>query len=122
MTTANPSTAELRAWALDNGIQVADRGRISGDVLDAWKAAHATKPTAPHKSAKPASARPAKVSRASAVAAQPEVSTDAEQQSQASKAEARFTALEQRVQALEHRLDSPSQASKTKRRFLRRSS
>ena len=34
MTTANPSTAELRAWALDNGIQVADRGRISGDVLD----------------------------------------------------------------------------------------
>jgi hypothetical protein len=35
-----PSSAELRAWARAQGIEVSDRGRISHDVLAAWRSAH----------------------------------------------------------------------------------
>lgn len=31
-------TAEIRAWARDNGHTVPDRGRIPTDVVDAWQA------------------------------------------------------------------------------------
>ena len=31
-----PSSAELRAWARDNGLTVSDRGRISSEIRDAW--------------------------------------------------------------------------------------
>lgn len=31
---------EIRAWARDNGFQVADQGRIAADVMDAYLAAH----------------------------------------------------------------------------------
>jgi hypothetical protein len=34
-----PSSAELRGWARARGIAVSDRGRISRDVLEAWRAA-----------------------------------------------------------------------------------
>jgi hypothetical protein len=34
-----PSSAELRAWARARGIAVSDRGRVSHDVLEAWRAA-----------------------------------------------------------------------------------
>jgi len=37
-----PSTAEVRAWAREHGIAVADRGRLRPEVLDAWRAAHRT--------------------------------------------------------------------------------
>jgi hypothetical protein len=33
--------SELRAWARDNGYQVSDRGRVSGEVRAAYEAAHA---------------------------------------------------------------------------------
>jgi hypothetical protein len=33
--------SELRAWARDNGFQVSDRGRVSGEVRTAYEAAHA---------------------------------------------------------------------------------
>ncbi|MCS7477364.1 Lsr2 family protein [Umezawaea endophytica] len=36
--TSDPT--EIRAWARENGMQVADRGRIPGDVTDAYEAAH----------------------------------------------------------------------------------
>ena len=36
---AAPSTAELRAWARNNGFEVSDRGRIPADVLRAFAAA-----------------------------------------------------------------------------------
>lgn len=35
-----PSTAEVRAWAQENGYSVSDRGRIPADVLTAYEAAH----------------------------------------------------------------------------------
>lgn len=36
---AKVSTSELRAWARENGFTVADRGRLPGEVRDAWEAA-----------------------------------------------------------------------------------
>jgi hypothetical protein len=32
--------AEIRAWARSKGIKVSERGRISGDVVAKWEAAH----------------------------------------------------------------------------------
>ena len=36
--TPVPPTAELRAWALQNGFAVADRGRLKPEILEAWMA------------------------------------------------------------------------------------
>lgn len=35
-----PSTAEVRAWALAQGLPVSDRGRLRPEVRAAWRAAH----------------------------------------------------------------------------------
>lgn len=35
-------TAEMRAWALDNGYTIAKRGQLSQNIIDAYEAAHAT--------------------------------------------------------------------------------
>jgi len=35
-----PSPAEVRAWARQQGLAVADRGRIRPEILDAWNTAH----------------------------------------------------------------------------------
>jgi hypothetical protein len=35
-----PSTAEVRAWALAEGLAVSDRGRLRPDVWAAWEQAH----------------------------------------------------------------------------------
>jgi Lsr2 protein len=35
-----PSTAEVRAWARANGIEVPDRGRLRPEVHRAWRDAH----------------------------------------------------------------------------------
>lgn len=35
-------TAEMRAWALDNGHTIAKRGQLSQDIVAAYEAAHAT--------------------------------------------------------------------------------
>jgi hypothetical protein len=37
---AEPSTAEVRAWALAEGMRVSDRGRLRPDVWQAYRAAH----------------------------------------------------------------------------------
>lgn len=39
-STPLPSSAEMRAWARANGLAVSDRGRISQDVVAAWRMAH----------------------------------------------------------------------------------
>ena len=33
-------TAAIRAWAMDQGLQVAERGRISADIVGKYNAAH----------------------------------------------------------------------------------
>ena len=38
---AGEDTAAVRVWARENGHQVNDRGRVSGTVLEAYRAAHA---------------------------------------------------------------------------------
>jgi hypothetical protein len=35
-----PSTAEVRAWARDKGMEVPQRGRLKPEVHEAWRAAH----------------------------------------------------------------------------------
>jgi hypothetical protein len=39
-TTARRQSAEIRAWAIEQGLEVAERGRISADVVEKYKAAH----------------------------------------------------------------------------------
>lgn len=39
-TAAGPSAKDVRAWARANGTNLPDRGRIPGDVLAAYNAAH----------------------------------------------------------------------------------
>lgn len=48
MTT--PDTSAVRAWARDNGFDVADRGRLPAEVVDAYTASR-TKPAAAGKAA-----------------------------------------------------------------------
>lgn len=36
-----PSSTELRAWARANGLDVSDRGRVSREIVEAWKLSHA---------------------------------------------------------------------------------
>jgi hypothetical protein len=40
-----PSTAELRKWAMQQGLPVADRGRLRPEVLEAWRTATAAGPS-----------------------------------------------------------------------------
>jgi hypothetical protein len=60
-----PDTSAVRAWAKDNGYEVADRGRLPAEITDAYLAAHdgnrKKAATAPAKKAAPATkAAPAK--------------------------------------------------------------
>jgi hypothetical protein len=56
-----PRTADVRAWARENGITIADRGRLPRDVLDAYAAAHGGSPAdAPADRRPGTSARPKK--------------------------------------------------------------
>jgi hypothetical protein len=37
--TSSVDLATVRAWARDNGYEISDRGRVSGSVMDAYRAA-----------------------------------------------------------------------------------
>lgn len=39
-SAASTDLADVRAWARDSGYQVSDRGRLSGEILTAYEAAH----------------------------------------------------------------------------------
>ncbi len=39
-SSSSEETARIRAWARENGYQVSDRGRISGEIRKAYQAAH----------------------------------------------------------------------------------
>jgi len=38
--SVKPDLADVRAWARENGWQVSDRGRVSGEVMAAYESAH----------------------------------------------------------------------------------
>lgn len=38
--SARRETAAIRAWAVEQGLQVAERGRISADIVSRYQAAH----------------------------------------------------------------------------------
>lgn len=38
--SASGATAEIRAWARDNGFKISDRGRIPANVIAAYESAH----------------------------------------------------------------------------------
>jgi hypothetical protein len=40
--TGEPSTADIRAWARDQGYEVASSGKISQEIVDAYHEAHLT--------------------------------------------------------------------------------
>lgn len=40
-TESSGSTSDIRAWALENGMEVSSRGRISSEVRQAFERAHA---------------------------------------------------------------------------------
>ena len=40
-TESGGSTSDIRAWALENGMEVSSRGRISSEVRKAYELAHA---------------------------------------------------------------------------------
>jgi hypothetical protein len=52
MPTNAPSTATVRAWALAEGLSVAERGRLKPEVLEAYVAAKGTAGKTPAKAAK----------------------------------------------------------------------
>lgn len=39
-SAASKDSARIRTWARENGYEVSDRGRISGDIRRAYEAAH----------------------------------------------------------------------------------
>lgn len=39
-SSSSEETARMRVWARENGYQVSDRGRISGEIRSAYQAAH----------------------------------------------------------------------------------
>lgn len=96
MTTV--STAEVRAWARQNGLAVADRGRVSSDVVNAWQSAQT--PTRPKRRPAPESGA---TDRSGDAEASQSPSTDEELSASALMAE-QLAALTERVQRLESRL------------------
>ncbi|ASR87073.1 nucloid associated Lsr2-like [Mycobacterium phage Krypton555] len=50
--------AEIRAWAQANGMDVAEKGRVSAEVVRAWKAATSEDKPEPAKKAAPAKKAP----------------------------------------------------------------
>jgi hypothetical protein len=44
--TKAPTTAEIRAWAWEQGYEIGDRGPLPWDVLEAWNNSHRTRKAA----------------------------------------------------------------------------
>jgi len=38
--SGGPDPAEVRAWAREQGLNVSERGRVSGEILEKYRAAH----------------------------------------------------------------------------------
>jgi D-alanyl-D-alanine dipeptidase len=130
VATSTPSTSDVRAWAQKNGVKVAARGRISAEVLDAWKAAHpqqvrkVTSNRTPAPQAGPSRAGALSTGPSRSAGASADVtSANSDRESNLAKVEARLAALEQRLEAVEQRLvdANSSTVPKQKGRLFRRS-
>jgi len=103
-----PTASDIRTWAHEQGLLVAERGRLSQDVLAAYVKAHngsvgADKTRSATAKSKPASTRRTTAVKASrAAAARPTEARDRQEQAMSDGASARRAkALEQRVAELE---------------------
>lgn len=106
MTT--PTSAELRAWARDNGHTVASRGRVSDDVRSAWQKAHT-----PRRKRRPGPSRVS--SSAAALTGTPLGASPDEGQSVSDMAE-QLAALTARVDKLETQLASKPDKKRKKKK------
>jgi len=129
MPTPAVPTSTIRAWALSQGLDVAERGRLKPEVLDAYNAAHrrtkakataakpvpAAKPKPTAEAPKQAAARPVV-----ATAPAPDEIPDAAEATQ----DLRLTDLEATVAALTARVAkleaNAAAAPQTKKRFGRK--
>lgn len=108
MTT--PSTADLRAWARENGLTVADRGRIASDVLNAWQSAQT-----PARRKRRLTPRPDTSGPSAAPEASQRASADQDLQGSASVAQ-QLAALTERVQRLEKSLAGKPEKERKKQK------
>jgi hypothetical protein len=99
------TTADVRAWAKDQGLQVGDRGRIPVDVLQAFERATSSRRTAATKRAAKTSSAPPTVGQRG-----PDIAL-----------ERRVADLESQVASLTERLDSAVIALATRSGPFRRS-
>ena len=123
-----PTASDIRTWAHEQGISVAERGRLPQDVLAAYVKAHdgsvgADKTRSASAKSKPASTRRTTTVKTSrAAAARPTLDGDPQEQATSDGASTRRT-LEQRVAELEkqvlsltERLDAAVTAPTTRSR------
>ena len=104
-----PSSAELRAWALENGHPVAARGRVSNDVRTAWLSAQ----TRVRRKRRPASLP---VRSGGPPTAESSHATSADEElSAAAVLSEQLAALTQRVDELEMRLASKAKKKRNKK-------
>ena len=107
MTT--PSSAELRAWARENGHPVAARGRVSNDVRTAWQSAQ--KPV--RRKRRPASLP---VGSSASPTAGPSQTTSADKELSATAVlSEQLAAVTERVDELEMRLASKAKKKRNKK-------
>ena len=105
----SPSSAELRAWAIDNGHTVAARGRVSNDVRTAWQSAQ----TPVRRKRRPA---PLPVGSSASPTAQSGRGTSADEELPAAAVlTEQLAALTQRVDELEMRLVSKAKKKRNKK-------
>ena len=120
----SPTTAELRAWARAQGMDVGDRGRLSPQVRQAWDAAHAGEPVATPSTRVASKRAPRRTASPAAPPAPAEPDTPpAEAAEQDREAERRFADLERQVGELARRVAQLERAAETtprRRRFGRR--
>lgn len=99
MPETAPTTSELRAWAQEQGLAVASRGRLKPEILAAWRGAH-RQPSGPkRRSGSPAPTKLASAAPAPAKAALDNAGSDLT--AQLADFQVQLAALVSRVEKLE---------------------
>lgn len=108
MPETAPTTSELRAWAQEQGLAVASRGRLKPEILAAWRGAH-RQPSGPkRRSGSPAPTKLASAAQAKASRKPPQAEPGAaldhpgsDLTAQLADFQAQLAALVSRVEKLE---------------------